>query len=394
MKRLITSALASCALIHAAYAHQDNYKTVVEIAEDFHPGGCPKCEIDTNRSPQDIYLAAYIQGLIDATYPKSGVIISVHSGEVIISNLPTNYELADSIRSYVVALTSKSKNELDKTLIAQADPEPQAKNTVIDTRKPIQGIWLPQSTVLFPTMVADPRQITFSLGLQFNDCRGGKIAGPVTFGDQFPIYRWANFWGGDLQLEIEGCVFALFNLVEDSAPLINADYYVGIPLSFAKDKWAYRVRIYHISSHLGDEFLMNHHHYNRKNKSFEALDFFASYQMNKVLRFYGGIGSIVHSDSEMKLKPLYAQYGFEARAFRHNFTQLYGQPFLAVNIQNAQDTHYQFNNTYAIGYEFGKIQGIGRKIRIFGEYHKGFSPDGQFSRRRDEFFAIRLAYGF
>ena len=116
--------------------------------------------------------------------------------------------------------------------------------------------------------------------------------------------------------------------------------------------------------------------------------------MNDVLRLFGGIGSIIHSDAEMRLKPFYLEYGFEARAFRHNFKQLYGQPFLSVHIKNAQEHGFNFDATYALGYEWGKIQGIGRKIRLFAEYHHGFSPDGQFFKKRDEFFSIRLAYGF
>jgi len=261
---------------------------------------------------------------------------------------------------------------------------------------PGTGIWLPQSTVLFPTMVADPRQISFSVGRRFRDTLGKQQSSAVSFGDQFPMYRWCNMWRwhGDLQLELEAGVFALFNHTVPSAPLLNADYYVGIPLSYAVGPYAFRLRLYHISSHLGDELKSVHCNVCRRNKSFEAIDFFSSYYITEQLRVYGGVGVIGHSDSEMLLKPLYVQYGAEVRPWRRNFTQLYGQPFLAMNFQNSQNNDWKFDSTFAIGYEWGKIQGFGRKIRLFAEYHEGLSPDGQFCKMHTDYFAIRLSYGF
>jgi hypothetical protein len=221
------------------------------------------------------------------------------------------------------------------------------------------------------------------------------VATEVTFGDQFPLYRWANFKGGDLQLEVEGGVYGIFNMHEKTFPLVNTDYYGGIPLTFAKGPWSYRLRLYHISTHVGDEFLQeNGHHFHRKNKSFEAVDFSADYKFHPDFRVYGMLGGIAHSDDEMSMKRGYVEYGFEARGPRTDFEQLFGQPFLAVHMQNWQENHFALDTTYALGYEWGKNHGIGRKVRVFLEYHDGFSPDGQFSRTRTKFFSVRLAYGF
>jgi hypothetical protein len=248
--------------------------------------------------------------------------------------------------------------------------------------------------VLFPTEIANPRQPCFSCGLRLHDKVGGSIASDVVIGAQFPMYRWSNVRGGDLQLELEGAAFAVFNLRKQSYPLINADYYVGIPLSYARGPWAYRLRLYHISSHVGDEYLCEHKHFHRKNKSFEALDISTAYQFNPYLRAYGTLGSVFLSDREMHMKPFYVEYGFEARGPRRDFNQLYAQPFLAVHMQNWQDLNYALDTTYALGYEWGKIHGIGRRVRAFLEYHQGFSAEGQFSRKRTKYIGVRLTYGF
>ena len=348
---------------------------------------------DFNADSEDKYLEAYVQGLIDSKYARYHVIATVRNGTVVLSNLPKDSIKANKIITFLKKFTSVPGAAKDTEITIAAVPEIQEK---LATQNDHHGIWLPQSTVLFPTQVANPRQLCFSVGHRFNDICGGHNASAVTFGDQFPMYRWSNIWKwkGDLQLELEAGVFAVFCHDTSSSPLQNADYYVGIPLTYATGPWAFRGRIYHISSHLGDEYMQQHPHCHRKNKSYEAVDFFTSYRLTKDITILGGPGVIVHSDSEMRLKPLYAEYGAEIRSFRHNFTQLYGQPFISMYFRNYQEENFRFDSTYAIGYEWGKIHGFGRKIRLFAEYHDGYSPDGQFSKYRTHYFALRLSYGF
>ena len=345
-------------------------------------------------SQEDRALESYIQGTLDAKFHKYAVIATVRNGHVILSHLPPDTVKANQIISYVKKMSSVSHITIGGDSATVYDPP---KDERMLTKHDYTGIWLPQSTILFPTMVANPRQICFSVGHRFDDTAcAGHNGSYVTFGDQFPIYRWSNVGKlkGDMQLELEAGLFAVFNQDHSSSRLMNADYYAGIPVSYAVGPWAFRARLYHISSHLGDEYMHHHRRTRRKNKSFEAIDLFASYQLTNGIRLYGGPGVVIHSDSQMRVKPLYLEYGMEVRAFRHNFTQLYGQPFLAMHLCNYQDTNFDFDATYALGYEWGKIQGFGRKIRLFAEYHDGFSNEGQFSDRRTSYFGVRLAFGF
>ena len=387
---------ASPSLIHADEPEKSDSPSsvAVEIPEDFKPIS-PK-EAVSNQDVSDAYLEAYIQGVLDTRYPDIGVTVTVRNGSILLSHLSSDDERNGAVSQFVKALTKKNVSNETR---AQAQTEKkqamaQGKPVIKEPEIKSEGIWLPQSTILYPTEIANPRQICFSIGAQFNDKLGGRWATPVTFGDQLPIYRWTNIRGGDLQLELEAGVFGLFNMLKKSYPLVNADYYVGIPVTYAKGKWAFRLRGYHISSHIGDEWLLEHKNLKRKNKSFEALDFSTAYNITPKLRVYGTIGSVVMSDKEMSLKHAYIQYGAEVRGPRTDYTQLFGQPFFAMHFQNYQDVNFALDTTYALGYEWGKIQGVGRKVRLFLEYHTGFSPDGQYSRLRTKFLAIRLSYGF
>ncbi len=285
----------------------------------------------------------------------------------------------------LITLSFLSADELYKDIAEQ-------KNTT-----KASGIGLPLS-VLYPAQLANPRQVVFACGIRLNDSIAGQVSSPVTFGMQFPVYRWLNVnllsKTGSLQFDVEGAVFGIFNQTRRDNTLINTEYYIGIPITFAYDNWAHRFRIYHVSSHLGDEYLKNHKDVERINKSYEAFDYSLSYFFTKAVRFYAGPGVIMHSDSEMHLKPLYIQYGMDVHFDKLFWKDLYCRPFFSVHFENSQDTKWRIDATVAVGYEFGRFEKLGRKARLTLEYHNGFSDEGQFSRMRDDYVQFRLSYGF
>lgn len=260
------------------------------------------------------------------------------------------------------------------------------------------GVWLPENAPLFRPFVADPHQITYSGGWRLNDQALVKNVIGVTFGDTLGIYRWCNLWGGQLQFDIEGAIWVVFDPLHASSPLMNADYYGGIPITFAIGSWAFRLRGYHISSHIGDEFLLNHNEFDRRNPSAEYLDFYASYYPTDDIRFYGGIGAVVAQDRSFPFGRFYAEAGVEVRLSQLGFVdpcqQLFGRPFFGMDFryQTIQDKH--INQTYVLGYEWGKLCGLQRLLRIFIEYHDGYSYEGQFSRLPTNYLSIRASYGF
>jgi len=338
----------------------------------------------------DERIESYLQGVVDSKYAKYNIIIKVRNGQAIITNLPQDPIRANKIIAFVRNFSSLPTT-IEGDLICDATLLPK---TLVTKNDPT-GIWIPQSSALFPAQVANPRQICFSVGPRFLDRVGGNLGTAFTFGDQCPIYRWTNVGKaqGDLQLEVEAGAFCVFSHDSADFPMQNADYYAGMPLSYAAGPWSFRLRGYHVSSHLGDEYMEHHPHKWRRNKSFEAIDFFTAYKRNHLL-LYGGPGLVVHSDAEMHIEPFYLEYGMELRGWKHHFTQLFGQPFFAMHFRNGQEHHFHFDSTFAVGYEWGKIQGFGRKIRLFFEFHHGYSPDGQFSRKKSDYIALRLAYGF
>lgn len=261
-------------------------------------------------------------------------------------------------------------------------------------------VWLPDEGPLFKPFIADPRQVTSSAGWRWNDNAIGKNIIPVSYGTNIAFVRCCNVWpwGGMLQINLEGGLWAVFAPLRDSAPLINADYYVGFPIEYAIDRWAFRLRVFHISSHLGDEFLIDNPGYDRKNPSAEYLDFYVSNYLTDCIRLYGGLGWVIQHDCSFNQGRFYAEVGTEIRLYGMGFwdpcQHFYGEPFFAMDFRYFDMFKRHIDSTYALGYEWGKTDGCHRRLRLFMEYHDGNSVDGQFMDQPSNYFSIRVTYGY
>lgn len=354
-------------------------------------------EVQTATDP---YFEGYIQALVDMHYAEYRVVVLVKQHRVWLANMPKNSMLANSIVSFV-----KDVPGVEEVTVLDGVPPADAELRVKYVDRPkLNGIWFPQMTELFLPLIADPRAATYSLGWRSGDRVCGVKSIGVSLGDDFPIYRWLDlFWEGDLQIGIEAGIWSVFNMDPSpnyakgaAAELVNTDFYVGIPITYASGPWSFRFRGYHISGHLGDEYIIDHPGVVRLNPSIEGIDFFTSYQASEAIRLYVGPGVYVHSDPTFKWKPLYIEYGAEARFLGSKFynQKLYGTCFIALFWRNLEQLNYNFDGTYRAGYEFSKLQGIGRKFRLYAGYHHGYSLEGQFAKMRTHYFEFNINYGF
>ncbi|MBI5041922.1 MAG: DUF1207 domain-containing protein [Gammaproteobacteria bacterium] len=227
---------------------------------------------------------------------------------------------------------------------------------------------------LFKPLIADPRQPQFAIKYDRYDARDDFDAASVSFGDYFGFASGLFGEYGVSQIGLQGAVFALFNLDAPSYDLVNADYWLGIPLSVRRGPLSYLTRIYHQSSHLGDEFLIGNPDIPRINLSYEDWETLTSYEW-KLWRFYGGGGVILNS--EPNLDPLHVQMGAE---YRRPQAFLGWQFVGAADWQANQEQNWQGSGSYQMGFA---IDGhANREIRFMLEHYRGYSPNGQFYNER------------
>ncbi|UCF86754.1 MAG: DUF1207 domain-containing protein [Nitrospiraceae bacterium] len=245
---------------------------------------------------------------------------------------------------------------------------------------------------LFEPLIADPRWPHFSIAYHYYiDDEELKNVGSTTFGETLPLYRDSAPFGGQWQIGIQAAVFAIFDLDTESMDLINADYWVGIPVSYRNKSFSSLFRLFHQSSHLGDEFLLRNR-VDRVNLSYEAIDFRTSYDFSNSFRFYGGNGFVLRKEPE-DLKRWSIQYGLE---WESPGTYMGGaiKPVFGADIKNQEETDWRSDVSLRLGIEIESKKMLWNRLHLMLEYFNGNSPHGQFYERSIEYLGVGSHFYF
>ena len=254
---------------------------------------------------------------------------------------------------------------------------------------------------VFRPLVADLKQPRFFATFQAVRVRnpapdqniGSSVnVGSVGFGENFGLLGRRNGCDG-WQIGILAGVFAQFNLDSSSEDLLNADYVVGIPWSWRSGLISTRVRFYHQSSHLGDEFLLGNPGISPVEFSYEEIEgLFSLDTPGGWARVYAGGGYLVHT--KPKLDPLKVQWGLELRGPTYN-ASVYGAflpdlrivPILGADFKTFQELDWALNTNLVAGIELYRVSGS-RRFRVLINYYYGYNPYGQFFRQKVETVGI------
>ncbi|RJX29987.1 MAG: DUF1207 domain-containing protein [Desulfurivibrio sp.] len=245
---------------------------------------------------------------------------------------------------------------------------------------------------LFRPLIADPKQPQFFVSLNgFKSPEVRYTMASVGFGETFGMYRFfGSREGNGLQLSVEGGLFAQFNLDSSSSDLINADYTIGIPVTYRYGDNSLRLRLYHQSSHLGDELLLSADHPERVNLSYEAVELIYSREW-RGWRGYGGGEYLFHKEPD-DLEPLSAHWGIEYRGAKPLMWT--GRPVAGVDMKSLEENDWAIDISVKAGLEFGHPNPGQRRLRLMAQWYKGFDPYGQFYNNDIEYYGLGLSLGF
>jgi hypothetical protein len=237
---------------------------------------------------------------------------------------------------------------------------------------------LPSGGVFCP-LFADPKAVrSFAAFLygKFPTSTESRNVAAVGVGDSLGLVRFGGPRPGEgLQLDLEAAVFSQFDLDAPSDDLVNADYIVGFPLTYRVRVFSIRARVYHQSSHLGDEFLIRAGPpFTRENLSFESAEAILSLELG-ALRVYGG-GEYLFNRSPDALDPTVAHGGAELR-----LGPTRGARFVAaVDMKSSEQQDWEPAWSARAGIEIAWWRGDHppRLVSVVVEYYDGPSPYGQF----------------
>jgi Protein of unknown function (DUF1207) len=337
----------------------------------------------------DSFIAGYAAAVLEREFSLTVPSLRVQNGVISLAAS----DLATVDRAQVVAQLERIRGVARVVVLepgaAPPSPPPSAAPEPPRVLSEWQAGVLPGG-VLFKPLIADPRWPHFSAAWQHyvNDPQLSNAAA-VSFGESFAFYRdriGRAWW----EVGLQAGVFSVFDIDSESFDLVNADYLVGIPLSLRYDDFTAMFRVFHQSSHLGDEFLLRTRT-NRVNLSYEAVDLKLSYEIADVARLYAG-GGYLFGQTPSNLDPLWAQYGLELRSPWPSRESRW-RPIAAVDVQHHEENNWSADVSARAGIEIDGVL-LTRKLQILFEYFSGHSPNGQFYKDKVEYFGIGTHFHF
>ncbi len=331
----------------------------------------------------DQFITGYATAVLKRDFQISAELLRVQYGVIYIQGLEASDTVSDTIKTSLSAIEGVRKVVINKEGEVVAHEEKPEITTEVN-------VFLPRD-LLFNSLMADPRWPHFSVSYQQHSTNGLENIGSATFGETFSIYRFAGPWNSQMEIGLQAGVFSIFDLAAASKDLVNADYLVTIPLSFKKNNFSAMARIFHQSSHLGDEYLLRGDTGERINFTYEGVDTILSYDFPLGFRLYGG-GGYLFDRVPTDLKPWITQGGIE---FNSPVAWLNGsiRPVAAVDIQSREASDWNMDVSLRAGIQLENPDFLSRKLKIMFEYYKGSSPNGQFYiRDEEEYFGIGLHF--
>jgi hypothetical protein len=259
------------------------------------------------------------------------------------------------------------------------------------------AVLFPQDQIFCPVLAdpKDPRSFVSVLRGTFrslDDPSGnGTNIGSVGLGDSFGLVRWGGPSPGEgVQLDVVGSIFAQFDLGTASKDLINADYIIGVPLTFRRSGFSTRVRLYHQSSHLGDEYLLRAEDIERQNLAFESVELLLSQEIGPVRAYAGGERIFRREPDTVAAKLFHG--GVELRTGRAGPVQL----VCGVDLKTTERHDWSPAISGRVGLEVAR-RGPGghpaRLVTLMLELYEGPSPYGQFFQDDISYVGVGLHFG-
>ena len=245
---------------------------------------------------------------------------------------------------------------------------------------------------LFDPILLDPLEAqTYGSLLPGYWTEGKKYKGsivPFAFGFAKPFYRRSTDATHAEEWVLDLASFTQFEAYHDDVTdkarrqIMNTDYKISIIYNVRRGENNYRFRVYHISSHLGDDYI-----YRNKltapspnSVNYEQLDATYSRMVNN-WRLYGGLGVVLRKTEERKL--LSAQLGAFYKRPSASAARLVG----GVDVKFWQQTDFRPGIHGGIGIELGRTQ---NNLTFLLEGYSGFRPYSQFEQQQTSWIGVGL----
>lgn len=244
------------------------------------------------------------------------------------------------------------------------------------------------SSIIYRSYLAGVKESRFSSQHVYNQHDGwlweptlGARVGIVRFGNHDPITPQG--W----QLDIEGSAQARL-VIPDNVDVRSVDFRAGALLTRGVGPWRTKFGYYHLSSHLGDEFLLDNVGYPRLNYARDALVLGQSYYATPDVRLYAEVTWAFYTDIA---EPWEFQFGLDYAPQLP--TGIAGAPFFAINGYVRQEVNFSGNLVVQAGWAWRSVE-AGRLMRLGMSYYNGKSSQFSFFSEHEQMIGFGVWYDF
>jgi hypothetical protein len=242
--------------------------------------------------------------------------------------------------------------------------------------------------IVYQAYLANPKESRLSTVI-FHEKDDDTLWDSV-LGGRFGLLRYGTcegVWPQGWQFDIEGAAHVRLD-PKAQRDLRGTDYRAGAQLTYGDGPHRLRFGYYHLSAHVGDEFLLVNPTFPRLNFVREVLLLGYAYFLTDNLRLYGEAGWAFSSDVS---EPWEFQFGVDYAPARP--TGFRGAPFFAVNGSIRQELDFGGNVAVQAGWAW-RGANSSHLLRTGLHYYNGFSDQYSFYRDFESQIGGGLWYDF
>ncbi len=253
--------------------------------------------------------------------------------------------------------------------------------------------WTPQllpQGLMYPSYLAGRKEPRLQSIIAYDDDYG--TLWDITLGGRAPIFRYGTTDAVDpegWELELEGAALLRLDW-ERNRNLAATDYRAGVPLVYGTKRWRFKTGYYHVSSHLGDNYLMDNFrprvHYSR-----DAVLFGLAFKPTEAVRIYAEADLAFHTGETTE--PVELQFGFEySPQFNPNMSNWVALPFLATHAHLYEERDFGGYFTAQTGLQWRSASNS--LMRVGFEYFNGGDDLYQFHHNHQAKYGFGFWYDF
>ncbi len=333
----------------------------------------------------------------DSTWGQSylGIVSSLTGGAI--AQQPPESELilpVTSIEPIAADHRRFSRRHVDRS--CHWNQHPSLEDAWPEDQSPVWQ-WFPNG-LIYRSYLGSQRESRFASVLSKDEHLGWLW--DVSLGGRVGLFRYGNgpdFWPDGWQLDMEGAAFPRLDPWGRSTPLLSTDFRFGFPITYGQGPWRFKTGYYHISSHLGDEYMINTPDYTRYNYSRDAFILALSYYFGRTpatrydWRCYAEVTWADWAKSRGGVaEPWEFLFGIEyspALEFRR------GAPFAAIHAHLREEARFGGHFAVQAGWQLERGPS-GALFRFGGEYINGKSTQGSFFKEYENRIGVGLWYDF